>query len=353
MTDLDAAPTATPVTATGAQAPHRRARLRTAWRAHHDGAVTVLALLAAVACAVGILTWAIPVPITHAGFPTIVAMRVESVATIVLVGASQGVATLVFQTLVGNRILTPAVLGFDALYRLVQTALVFFLGSAALAETDGLLKVGLQSALMVAFATILYGWLFTRLRLSLHVTLLVGIVLGMAFSSAATLMQRMLTPSEFDILAARLFGNISTADGSYLPWAALVVAAACAVLWRRRYVLDVVALGRPTATSLGVAYRREVLLVLVLVAVLVSVSVSLVGPMTFLGFIVAMLTYQLVRQQTHARMLPMAAVLGALALLAAYFVLRHVFYAGGLVTVVIELVGGTLFLIYLLRKGLR
>jgi iron complex transport system permease protein len=95
------------------------------------------------------------------------------------------------------------------------------------------------------------------------------------------------------------------------------------------------------------------MLTLVLVAVLISVSTSMAGPMTFFGFVVAMLTYQVVGDSRHSRTLPMVVAVACATLLTAYFVLRHVFYAAGLVSVIIELGGGLVFLVHLLRKGLR
>lgn len=312
-----------------------------------------LVSLVSLAAAVGLLTWDNPAAPGSSGFWVIVRSRLTAVGTILVVAFCQGVATVVFHGVTNNRILTPSILGFDALYRVIQTALVFLFGAGTLAATDGLPKVALQSLVMIAFASLLYGWLFTGTRANLHLLLLVGVVLGMGFGSLAMFMQRLLTPSEFDILSARLFGSISASNAAYLPWGALVCALVGAVLWRRRHVLDVVALGRETATSLGVRHQREVVLVLVLVAVLVSVSTSMVGPMTFFGFVVAMLTYQVVGDSRHARTLPMVVAVACATLLLAYLVLRHVFYAAGLVSVVIELGGGLVFLLYLLRKGLR
>ena len=112
-----------------------------------------------------------------------------------------------------------------------------------------------------------------------------------------------------------------------------------------------VAFRRGTATNLGLHHTREVVVVLFLVSVLMAMTTSLVGPMTFLGFLVAMLAYQLADTSSHRLLLPMAFLLGYVVLSGAYFVLRHVFYAQGMVTIIIELVGGLTFLIYLLRKG--
>ena len=310
------------------------------------GAVVVVAVVA-------VVVWDNPADPGSAGFWTIVRNRLTSVLAIILVGICHGLGTVVFHAVTNNRILTPSILGFDALYRVVQTALVFFLGASAVAATDTLGHVVAQSLIMVAFATLLYGWLFSGRRASVHVLLLVGVVLGMGFGSLSTFMQRLLTPSEFDVLTARMFATISQADAEYLPLAYAVVAVCCFLLWRQRHVLDVVSLGREIATGLGLRYQRQVIFVLVIVAVLVSVSTTLVGPMTFFGFLVAMLTYQMVGSSAHARTLPMVAVVAVATLLIAYFVLWHVVYAQGLVSVVIELVGGVTFLVYLLRKGLR
>ena len=310
----------------------------------------VLAIMVA-AAAVLLLTWNIPLDPAQRGYWLAVELRVTTVTTVAIVACCQAVATVLFHTATGNRILTPSIMGFDALYVVMQTGLVFFFGGTALAATDGLAKVALQSLLMVAFATLLYGWLFARKRGNLHIMLLIGIVLGVGFGSLSTVMQRLLTPSDFDLLSARLFGNLSNSNPEYLPWAAVIVAIVLVVVWRRRRRLDVLTLGRDVATNLGLAYKREVMVLLILVAVLISVSTTLVGPMTFFGFIVATLAYQLAGSSRHAVILPFAALLGAATLLGGYFVLRHVFYAAGMLTVIIEFVGGLFFIVYLLRKG--
>ena len=90
---------------------------------------------------------------------------------------------------------------------------------------------------------------------------------------------------------------------------------------------------------------------LILIAVLISVSTTLVGPMTFFGFIVATLAYQLAGSAQHRIVLPFAILLAVATMITAYFVLRHVFYAAGMLSVIIEFAGGIFFLVYLLRQG--
>ncbi|HLS49544.1 MAG TPA: iron chelate uptake ABC transporter family permease subunit [Actinomycetaceae bacterium] len=277
--------------------------------------------------------------------------RATMVGAMAVAAFAQGVGTVVFHTVTQNRILTPSIMGFDSMYVLMQTLLVWFFGGAAIAATDGLPKLLAQTVLMVVLATLLYRWLFSGRFASLYLLLLVGVVLGMAFDSVATFMQRLLDPTDYDMLSVRLFGRLSAVDGTYLPLAFAVCGAIGIILWRRRYVLDALLLGRESATSIGVAYKRELTLMLILIAVLVAFSTALVGPMTFFGFMVASIAYQVAGSHRHAFVMPMAFLLGMLTLVAGQFLLQHVFYAAGFLTVIIEFVGGGLFLFLLLRKG--
>lgn len=277
--------------------------------------------------------------------------RATMLGAMAVAAFAQGVGTVVFHTVTQNRILTPSIMGFDSMYVLMQTLLVWFFGGAAIAATDGLPKLLAQTALMVGLATILYRWLFSGRFASLYLLLLVGVVLGMAFDSLATFMQRLLDPTDYDMLSVRLFGRLSSVDGTYLPLAFAVCGVIGVILWRRRYVLDALLLGRESATSIGVDYKRELTLMLILIAVLVAFSTALVGPMTFFGFMVASIAYQVAGSHRHGYVMPMAFLLGMLTLVAGQFVLQHVFYAAGFLTVIIEFVGGGLFLFFLLRKG--
>ncbi|MEU8758893.1 iron chelate uptake ABC transporter family permease subunit [Streptomyces sp. NPDC048659] len=276
--------------------------------------------------------------------------RLTLLGAMTVAAFAHAVGTVVFQTVTGNRILTPSIMGFDSVYTLTQTLMVFVLGGSALAATDGLPKLLAQTLLMVAFTTLLFGRLFSRGG-NLHVLLLVGVVLGLAFGSLSVFLQRMLSTAEFDVLSARLFMRLSTVEATHLPLAALVCLGAGGVIWARRHHLDTLLLGREAATGLGVAHRRELLTMLGLVSVLVAMSTALAGPMTFFGFVVATLAYRVAGTHRHAVVLPMAFLLGLLTLVTGQFIMEHVFYAAGMLTVVIEFLGGAVFLVHLLRKG--
>ncbi|RAX20192.1 iron ABC transporter permease [Actinomyces sp. Z5] len=314
--------------------------------------LTYLAVTGLAVCfAVGLLVWKNPMEPGSRGFWLIAQRRLDAVVAMIVVAVCQAMATVAFQTATGNRIITPSLMGFESLYRTIQTATIFFFGATGLAATRTAPMFALRLALMVGLSLLLYSWLLTGGARNLYSMLLIGVVIGSALGSLTTFMQRLLTPSEFDLLSARLFGSIANADPDYYPIAIplAVVASAALLAYSRR--LNVLALGRDTATTLGLNHTRATIAVLVLVSVLMATSTALVGPMTFLGFLVATLSYQLSGTYDHRYLFPMAASLGLLVLTGAYFVMRHMFYAQGVVSIIIELVGGSVFLVVVLRKG--
>ena len=317
---------------------------------HYWAALAILLLLAPGIC-YGILAWHNPMPVGSPGFWRIAQVRATSVAVILVVAWCQALATVAFQTITNNRIITPSIMGFESLYRLLQTSIVFFFGITGLTSMDSTGQYLMQVGLMVALAALLYGWMLRDERANIHQTLLLGIVIGTGLGALSTYMQNLLNPSAFDILSARLIGNISNADVSQLRVAIPLALVTGGLLLAMSRTLDVLGLGRDTAIGLGVDHRRNSLVILMLAAVLMAVSTSLVGPMSFLGFLVAMTAYQLSDTHEHRFVLPMAWLVGVVILGGAYFTLRHIFYATGSVGIIIEAVGGTFFLIHLLRKG--
>ncbi|WP_224766285.1 iron chelate uptake ABC transporter family permease subunit [Nocardioides campestrisoli] len=283
----------------------------------------------------------------------VVPLRIRRLVALVLVGWAIALSTVLFQTVTGNRILTPALMGFDALYVLVQTVVVFFFSAQLFRDTDPRLQFALETLLMLVFALTLFRWLFTSGRYPLHVLILVGMVFATLFRSIAGFLQRLIDPSEFQVLQNLMFASFTTVDEDLVWVTAAVVAVATLIVVRRLRVYDVLALGAPTATSLGVDHRRETTRVLALVAVLVSVSTALVGPITFFGLLVAHLAYLLAGTHRHAVVLPLAGLSAVICLVGGQFVLERLLDVTTTLSVVIELVGGLTFIALLIHRARR
>lgn len=287
----------------------------------------------------------------RAGWSFTLLLRGEKLLTLLLVGYCIAVSTLLFQTITGNRILSPGIMGFDSLYLLLQSLLIFTFGSFFFVALDVRLKWLLEVVVLSGSMCLLYYWLFVRQRRHLHLLVLVGIVFGILFRSLNALIARMMDPVVYDLLQDVMFASFNRVDVDLLGVTALLALLVSLQLWRWRHAFDVLALGREQALSLGLNPTRMTLQLLVCIAVLVSISTALVGPVTFFGLLVANLAYLLAGTHRHVYLLPMAAGLAMLVLVAGQAVLEHwLNFATGL-SVVVEFAGGLFFLWLVVQQG--
>lgn len=313
--------------------------------------ILVLMLAVGALAAFGLLWYKNPMPLGTDQFWLIAERRMNAVIAMAVVALSQAVATIAFHTVTNNRIITPSIMGFDALYVAIHTSTIYFFGIAGIIGARTTTMFIFQVVVMVALSLVLYSWLLTGKQANMHAMLLVGIVIGGGLGSLSTFMQRMLTPSEFDILSARLFSSVNNADPDYYPIAIPLCLTAVVLIYLNSKNLNLLALGSATSTNLGLNHRFHSIYMLVLISVLMAISTALVGPMTFLGFLVATLAYQFADTYDHRYLFPMAAAAAFVVLTSAYFIMNHIFYAQGVVSIIIELVGGSVFLYVILRKG--
>lgn len=304
----------------------------------------LLALALAVAAAAFLLVGA------KGPWSFVLPFRGQRLAALVLVGAAVGVATVAFQTVVGNRILTPSIMGFDALYLLIQSGLVLVLGGTAYVQIDPRLKFAAETALMMLAAGLLFATLLGRGRGDVHRMLLVGVVFGVLFRSLTNLVQRLIDPNAFALLQGESYARFSNVDARLLAVAAVFVALGVGYAWSQRHALDVAALGRDAAVGLGVDHDGLTRRILVAVGLLVSATTALVGPVAFLGLLVASLAYAVIPSPRHALLLPAAALIGAAMLVAGQTLFERVLGLASTLGVVVEFAGGSLFLALLLWR---
>ena len=283
----------------------------------------------------------------HWGF--VLPLRSAKLAGMVIVASAIAVATVLFQTITANRILTPSIMGFDALYVLIQTCLVFGMGAAGTSALDPRLVFVGQVVLMILLSNILFRWLFSGATRSLHLMILVGVICGAFFRSLSTFLQRMIAPSDFVVLQDRLFASFNTAHHELLLVSAIAILAMGAGISRLLSRIDVLALGREAAIGLGLNHRQTVTFILMAVSVLVSVSTALVGPVTFLGLLVASLAYRLMPSYKHVHILPAAILVAIISIVGGQIVLERLFGFETALSIVIEFLGGLIFIILLLR----
>lgn len=311
----------------------------------------IVLIMVGVFASIGLLVYNNPVPVTSPSFVPVVKRRVVALVAMLIAAICQSLSTVAFQSITNNRIITPSLLGFEAIYSTIHTSTIFFLGATVFVGFSGVDSFLYQVIAMVLVCLILYGWLLSGKYGNLQLLLLVGIIMGAGLRSVSSFMRRLLAPSEFDILQAKLFASVNNADAAYFPIAIPIVIVVAFLLLANAKRLNVLSLGKDVSTSLGTKHQSGVIYTLVLISILMAISTALVGPLTFFGFLVATLSYQAAQTYDHRYIFPMSLAIGFVILTSSYFIMYHVFNAQGVVSIIIELVGGLTFLIMILRKG--
>ncbi|WP_025785503.1 iron chelate uptake ABC transporter family permease subunit [Sporosarcina sp. D27] len=274
------------------------------------------------------------------------------VIAMALTGVAIAYSTVIFQTITHNRILTPSIMGLDSLYILLQTVLIFFLGSTHVTIVNKQVNFVLSVGAMVIFALLLYQFLFKAGKRPIYFLLLVGIIVGTFFQSISTFLQVLIDPNEFLRVQDKSFASFNNINGDLVWWALGILIIALFIGWRKFNELDVLSLGRDTAINLGVDHDKIVKTMLILSSVLIAVSTALVGPITFFGLIVANLSYQFFKTYKHSVLISGASVMSIIALVGGQWIVERVFTFSTTLSVIINFVGGAYF-IYLLLKESR
>lgn len=294
-------------------------------RAFRMGALAAAAL---VLCALYLALFVNPKFLTQA-----VSLRLPRLGGIVLAATAISAASVIFQTLIRNTIVTPCLLGMNSLYVLIHTAVAFTLGSASLVARSPLASFGLDIAIMGIAAVLIYWKLFERTGGNVLYVLLIGTVLATFFSSVQGTLVRAMDPNEYDALLSTLVASFTNVNAAVLPIGALLLA-----------LLDVIALGRETATSLGVDHRGAVMRLMAGVALAIATATAVVGPLSFLGLITANIARELMGTFRHAVLIPAASLAGIAILAAGELAVEHVMYFSVPVSVFVTLGGGAYFL---------
>lgn len=277
--------------------------------------------------------------------------RGRKLAALLLVGVAISTSTLLFQTISRNHILTPSIMGFDALYSLILTLAVFTLGSVGFNNLPPEMTFVVNVLLLTAAALVLFGTLLGQHRADLMRMVLTGIIFGVLFRSLTAFVFRMIDPNEFATIQVNSYARFNYIDLKLLTAAAALSCVALAICWVLRRRLDVLSLGFEMATNLGEEVNKRQTQVLILIAVLVSVSTALVGPVAFLGLLVVSLARLVAPNERHATLIPLSGLIAGIVLVGGQTILERVLNLATPLSVVVDFVGGFVFLLLLLRKA--
>lgn len=244
------------------------------------------------------------------------AMRIRTPKLIVMLitAFAIGGASIVFQSVINNTIVTPCLLGMNSLYTLIHTAVVFAVGTGSTLASNSNLAFAVDLLIMGVVATIIYSYLFRKTKHNVLYVLLIGTVLTSFFSSIQSTLTRVMDPNEYDTLLNTLVASFSNINSEIIVLSLVLLTVITFVLRKDLALLDVLTLGKEQAINLGVDYDRSIRRLLLGVTLCIAVATAMVGPISFLGLIIANLARQLLKTYRHTQLILGSVLFGMIVL---------------------------------------
>lgn len=275
-------------------------------------------------------------------------VRLPRVILGVVVGAGLAVCGVALQAMVRNVLADPYLLGVNSgASSGAAAAILFGIGVGSLEHALQVMAfLGALGASLLVFLVARTSGRVTSIRL-----LLAGVAVGYAlYATTSFLIFASGSAEGARSVMFWLLGSLALAQwGTPLAITTVVVLATVVLLglWSRR--LDVLAIGDETAHTLGVRPERFRLQLLVVVALCVGVVVAASGSIGFVGLVVPHLARRAVGA-THARVVPVAALLGAILLVWADVLARTLFQPQEIPIGIVTSLIGAPFLLVLIRR---
>ena len=278
--------------------------------------------------------------------------RIPKLIAIALTGACIGFSTIVFQTITDNRILTPSVMGIDSLYVSIQTVLIFVFGSTSIFVVDRRINFLICIVFMVIGSLGLYKLVFKKENSNIMFLLLVGMICGTFFKSLSSFMQMVIDPNEYLVLQNKLFASFNNVNVEILVLSVIILLLIIPFVCDDIKYFDVMSLGKDHAINLGVDYDKLMKKSLIIISILIAVSTALVGPVTFLGILVANIAREMIKTYKHSYIITVSILVSIFTLVFGQLMIERILKLSTPVSVIINMIGGVYFM-YLLYKESR
>lgn len=283
-------------------------------------------------------------------FRYILSLRLPTLICMIIASVAIGGATLIFQSIVNNQIVTPALLGMNSIYTFLHTAVAFIVGTGSKLYLNPNLSFCVDLITMGVVATLVYWYLFKKTKHNILYIMLIGTVLSSFFGSIQSSMIRIMEPDEYDTLLTTLVADFNNVNGEIIVISIVCLVAIAVFFIPDLRQLDVIAMGRNQAINLGVDYDHAIRRLLFGVVLCIAVATATIGPVSFLGLIVANLSRQIMKTYQHTHLIVGASLLGMIALVGGQMVSQHVFHFTVPVSTFVTIGGGIYFLYLLLCK---
>lgn len=244
----------------------------------------------------------------------VIESRLPLIVTSALAGAALAICGLLLQTLFGNALADPSILGISTGSSLGAGCVMLAFGSplgAWLGAAAGGYVATLLGAFIGAMVVMLVLLGFSVVVKSSTMLLIVGVLVSYLASSAISLLNFFSTKEGVHSFVIWGLGNFSGVTLRQLPLFASVILLGLLASFMMIKPLNALLLGRRYAENLGVNLQSTRNRLLLITGVLTAVVTAFCGPIGFIGLVVPHISRLLLRTSDHMRLIPITVLLGA------------------------------------------
>lgn len=317
-------------------------------------AITLLSLVLLVSCVLGVLLGSVRLSLSEmisalfggdtqsADFRILVYVRLPRVIAAIVAGSALAVAGATLQTILGNPLASPGIVGVNAgggLFYLVATALF---PASLLASSAG--------AFIGALIAVLAVWgIAVKTGGAKNTIILAGVAVSSLFTAVIDTVVTVDPDLQLDRLAFSI-GGFSAVTYNQILYVLPFFATGLIISLALSYDLNVISLGDELAAGLGMRVKLTRFFAILAVAMLSGAAISLAGLLGFVGLVSPHIVARIVGRDNRI-LLPVSALFGATLTLICDIISRTLFAPYELpVGILLSFIGVPFFLVLLFRK---
>ena len=268
--------------------------------------------------------------------------RATTMIAMIIAGFAIGGASIVFQSVINNSIVTPCILGMNSLYTVVRTLIVFVFGTGSIFFLNANLSFAINLIIMVILAYFIYGAMFKKTKYNVLYILLIGTVLSSLFGSIQSAIVRIMDSNEYDTLLTSLTASFDSINTEIIITGVILLALVTIILYKD---IKMLTLGKEQAINLGVNYDMVIRRLLIGVTIYIAIATAMVGPISFLGLITANLARLSFKTYKHSYLISGTAGISIIVLIIGQVIVERV--------VSYSTIGGGIYFLFLIIKSER
>lgn len=282
----------------------------------------------------------------------IFSIRLPRILVAVFVGTALSTAGCILQTVTGNELAEPGIIGLNAGSSLAVILLIngggkFYYEKISTQTIFLMPFVSIMGSFIVA--VLIYGLAYKKNKVTPVRLILTGIGVNAGINAIITVYQLNMSQGDYNQALTWISGSLWGTSWSYLYFLAPITIFVVYLTLYKSRILDVLDLGDELATGLGVAVEKERRILLGYGVILAAVATSVAGNISFLGLLGPHIAKKIVGP-VHARQIPVAAGISGIMIVAADFVSKNLFSPLELpVGIAISIIGVPYFIYLMLR----